>query len=246
MSKHFFIVGAQRSGTTYLYELLNKHPDICMNYPVRPEPKYFLNRNADLVNVEQYRNQFFSHVNQDHVLGEKSTSYYESETAAKIIYNTFPDAKIIFCLRNPVDRAVSNYFFSVNNGLEKRSIEQVFTEFPVSMSDTHFTTSVNPFDYLGRGVYARFLKMYMNHFPSSQIKVLIFEELLGNKAIVEDLFKFLEVEHLESNEQVKKVINASEKNSEIALDVSQFLSDYYVNSISELETMLSRKIAVWK
>ena len=38
----FFIVGAQRSGSTYLYNLLDGHPDVCMAKHVRPEPKYFL------------------------------------------------------------------------------------------------------------------------------------------------------------------------------------------------------------
>jgi hypothetical protein len=42
VSDHFFIVGAQRSGTTYLYHLLSEHPSINMATPVWPEPKFFL------------------------------------------------------------------------------------------------------------------------------------------------------------------------------------------------------------
>jgi len=39
--EHFFVVGAQRSGTTYLYNVLDEHPQIFMAKPVRPEPKFF-------------------------------------------------------------------------------------------------------------------------------------------------------------------------------------------------------------
>ena len=42
MTNHFFIVGAQRCGTTYLYNLLDEHPEIEMAKPVKPEPKFFM------------------------------------------------------------------------------------------------------------------------------------------------------------------------------------------------------------
>ena len=126
--EHFFIVGAQRSGTTYLYEMLKQHPKINMAQPVKPEPKYFMEHNQDNLNYHNYIDSFFSSRMQGQILGEKSTSYYEYESSARLISSTVPKAKIIFLLRNPIYRALSNYYFSVENGLETRKLTDVFCE----------------------------------------------------------------------------------------------------------------------
>jgi hypothetical protein len=112
----FFIVGAQRSGTTYLYNILDEHPEICMAQPVKPEPKYFLNKKLLDINIDEYYKMYYYENKKIKIYGEKSTSYYENEEVAKSIALTFPLTKIIFILANPVDRAISNYKFSVQNG----------------------------------------------------------------------------------------------------------------------------------
>ena len=59
MTRHFFIAGAQRSGTTYLYRLLDEHPEIEMAKPERPEPKFFLLDELHARGLKFYENHFF-------------------------------------------------------------------------------------------------------------------------------------------------------------------------------------------
>ena len=98
MYDHFFIAGAQRSGTTYLYYVLAEHPDIEMAQPVRPEPKFFLTDALFERGLAYYHEQFFPGKPGARLRGEKSTSYMESEKAAQRISRSFPDARIVFML----------------------------------------------------------------------------------------------------------------------------------------------------
>ena len=110
--KHLIIIGAQRSGSTFLHALLDKHVDIYMARPVNPEPKYFLRENS---NLNEYRNTVFAGAPKSKLyLGEKSTSYYEKPEVAGRIKSMIPDAKLVVVLRNPVNRAISNFTFSTN------------------------------------------------------------------------------------------------------------------------------------
>ena len=83
MSNRFFcIIGAQRSGSTYLYQVLDEHPEITMARPLRPEPKFFLDVAAWKKGREHYLARHFSDASPSAILGEKSTSYYERPVVA--------------------------------------------------------------------------------------------------------------------------------------------------------------------
>ena len=245
MKKHFIIVGAQRSGTTYLYNILDEHPEICMSLPVKPEPKYFMNKDAAEVTLEEYYQLFFNHCTTDIKLtGEKSTSYYEREESAQLISSMLPETDIIFCLRNPVQRALSNYFFSCNNGLEARTLKEVFIDKIDVPSGVH-GTSVNPFDYLGRGEYSKFLKMYMKYFSISKIKVVIFEEFVNNLENIQNLYGLLNVDKEFKPISQNKVVNSSEKPANVSDAVFTVLTDYYKPHICELETLIKKELTLW-
>ena len=111
LNHHFFIVGAQRSGTTFLYKMLDRCDAICMAKPVFPEPKYFINRELNNFKYESYLNTHFKHKKNEKILGEKGTSYIEYPETSITITKFFENPKIIIALRNPVERAISNYFF---------------------------------------------------------------------------------------------------------------------------------------
>src|SRR5699024_6997393 len=57
--EQFFIVGAQRSGTTWLYKMLDQHPEVAMAKPMRPEPKYFLRDDATTRPLAQYEKTYY-------------------------------------------------------------------------------------------------------------------------------------------------------------------------------------------
>ena len=225
----FFIVGAQRSGTTYIYKLLDEHPQIFMAKPVKPEPKYFL---GSEFNEKEYYDTYYKNASDlIYAFGEKSTSYYENQLVAQSISTHMPLAKIIFVLADPVNRAISNYKFSFENGFESRNIEDVFiNEEQVEDLDLNvMNASVSPIDYKKRGIYHRYLDYYYNCFPKKNIKVFTREEIAGNLTKVQELYKFVNCTSSFIPPSLKKIINKSNfkisNKSEIL--VKHRLSEFY-------------------
>lgn len=240
--QHFFIVGGQRCGSTMLATRLDQHPQIRMNRPLFPEPKYFLRR---VVDITTYLPKYFGESDEAVILGEKSTSYYESQEAARNIHAYFPQAKIIFMLRDPVKRALSNYFFSVENGLESRSLEAVFLE---KVPPPHISTpiSTDPFAYLERGRYSRYVKMYQDIFGKNQIHVAFLEEMAGNRPW-KRMLQFLAVDatiHLEHAADHVNELNW--RITDIPEPIFQKLVQYYREEIGALEKLLNKDLDIWR
>src|SRR5215469_16758171 len=118
------IAGAPRSATTWLYMLAKLHPQLAMAEPRVPEPKFFLVDELFERGLEYYSVNWFAALPSDRLLGEKSANYLESAVAAERIHRLLPRVKLIFLLRNPVDRAYSNYLWSRQNGLETETFER--------------------------------------------------------------------------------------------------------------------------
>ena len=145
---HLFIIGAQRSGTTSLFLQLDAHPSVTMAKPVKPEPKFFLDNDALEPGWQDRYQQFFPHPEGKAVLGEKSTTYIERSDAGERIAIAFPEAKIVALVRDPIERAVSNYRFSVANGYERRPIDaaldpqNLVPESPADVSTSPYALSL--------------------------------------------------------------------------------------------------------
>lgn len=239
--RHFVIVGAQRSGTTYLYELLSAHPDVCMASPFRPEPKYFLEADP-ASDYGTYLSRFFGDCRESAILGEKSTSYYESAGVAERIESILPQARIIFVLRDPVERALSNYFFSRNNGIETRTIQEVFLQQTPSPEYDLDKISVNPFAYLYRGEYVTFIERYLKVFGGGRVGIFFFEELTENLQSVRELYTFIGADSNYVPACFATRINASQRHKHIPDDVYSVLRQYYEPFNAKLSQLLNRKL----
>ncbi len=190
--KHFVIPGAQRCGSTYLYGLLDSHPEILKARPAEPEPKYFLPRPGGTHSLEAYLKEFFPGNEPYAILGEKSVSYFEIPEAAQSIRRVLPETKILVILRDPIERAVSNYWFTRAHGLEDRSLEEVFgaLEDRVPGPESRHI-SVSPFRYLGRGLYGSFLDLYAGIFGHQNLKIVILEDLIRRPDAIKDIYVFV-------------------------------------------------------
>lgn len=241
MDNLFFIVGAQRCGTTYLYNILDSHPDIYMARPLKPEPKFFLDKLLAKEKIEAYLDKYFTsqpEYKKFKALGEKSTSYFEYAYVAENIKKFFPQAKIIIILRNPSDRAISHYFFSFNNKFETRSLKEVFITGKKPPA-TDCQTSVSPFNYYERGVYASFLKNYYNYFDKEKIKILIYEKFVNNLEEINKLYNFLSVEKFTpQNYKSSYNIGNYSKTGEIK-EIKALLTDRYDGHNRELARLLN-------
>ena len=107
----FLIAGAPRSGTTWLYHLLDRHPDVFMAKPARPEPKFFLVDELYERGFHHYVETWFDGSSAYTAAGEKSTNYLESSSAADRIHRHVPDVRLVFILREPTQR-VCNVIWS--------------------------------------------------------------------------------------------------------------------------------------
>lgn len=244
---HVFIVGAQRSGSTYLYHLLDGHPQITFARPARPEPKFFLNESFYLQGRAFYESLYFTDVPADTVyLGEKSTSYIESEIAAYRIRDFYPDARILMILRDPVLRAWSNYRFSVQHGIESLDFEAALAAEPDRLARGEFTTSVNPYAYQQRGHYINYIEEYLKFFNAGQLYILIFEEIVGNLAGVQSLYQWLGVNDGFAPASLGEVINSSNGQAEMSHTALRALARGYLQSLEGLEHYLGRPIDAWR
>ncbi len=249
--QHFFIVGGQRCGSTLMYHLLNQHPQICMAQPVRPEPKFFLPQwkpqdveRDELLDI--YYKKHFQHLKDELILGDKSVSYCEVPGMAELFKSIFPEAKIIFLFRDPVERAISNFHFSRNNNTEPRSLEEVFIQ---KKPNPPFSSkiSVSPFNYLGRGVYLEFYNRFVQVFGKAAIQVIVHEELLKNpQPMMQESFRLLGANEDFSIDFPTDKVNSEPRSIEKdEAEVRAFLKTYYQTFNEELANELSLDLSSW-
>jgi hypothetical protein len=244
MPDHFVIVGAQRSGTTYLYGLLDEHPEIEMAKPLRPEPKFFLDYDRYALGLDAYESQLFSDPGA-RVRGEKSTSYIESEVAARRISAMLPEAVVIVVIRDPVHRAMSNYRFTLQQGVEDLGPADALHRAASGVRAwDRERFSVSPFDYLARGRYVDYLERLAAHAARDRIQVLVFEELVSDPSVVATLFDRLGVDPTFRPAGVDMVVNASDDTDRGVPDpaLEAWMREYFREPNERLETFLGRPL----
>jgi hypothetical protein len=172
---NFLIIGAQKSGTTWLNWKLRQHPDVFM-----PEQEvHFFDREENCAQGLDWYASHFTAAARHKAVGEKTPDYltvrFEKTNGLqpdihKRIDQMLPDVKIIVALRNPVERAVSAVFHMIRTGL----LSPIHQIDDLLVGDKrHLIESFGVFEY---GLYARQLKPYFDLFVPEQILVLIFEE----------------------------------------------------------------------
>ena len=169
---NFLIPGSGRSGSTFLYSCLQQHPQIF--FSTIKEPSYF-SKYYDL-GEKWYLNHFKSKKYYP-IVAEASTQYFYRVKATKRMYDFNPDFKLVFIVRNPVIRAISNYNREVQMWGESRPFEDIIEK------DNRYTWPAMYYTHLSR---------YFKYFPKSQIKVLVFEKFIKNvEKFLKEVCEFL-------------------------------------------------------
>ena len=176
----FIVIGAMKGGTTSLYHYVRDHPETAM--PPIKELDFFVDELNWSRGVEWYSEQFAAGGTSE-VRGEVSTSYtkfprYQDVSArmAKVV----PDVRLIYLVRDPVERMRSHYQHRVANGAETRVPEVALFEDPI---------------YLDYSRYALQLDQYLEHFDRGQLLVVTSEELRYERhETVRRVFDFIGVD----------------------------------------------------
>jgi hypothetical protein len=135
--------------------------------------------------------QLFRNVSGEVAIGEATPCYLWSETASRNIAQRIPHAKIIMSLRNPADRAFSQYLHMMTTGSVRKPFGELITA--ALRGEHRFFGPTWPF--LEFGQYYEQVKRYMDEFPRSQIHISLYEDLETTPAVLlQDLFSHLGVD----------------------------------------------------
>lgn len=195
----FIIIGAAKAGTTALYWYFAEHPAVFMS-PVKETNYFAYGRDAEgrllfgnpdihrfpVTSLDQYQ-ELFAQAGNAVAIGEASTMYLECPQAAGRIRERLPAARIICGLRNPVDRAYSDYQMYVRNrGRRLDPHRDLVASAPWARPDSH---------WMRIGRYHEQLSRYFELFPRDQISVFLFDDLKRNAVgVVQELYRFVGVD----------------------------------------------------
>ena len=179
--------------------MLDAHPAVFMAKPVRPEPKYFMQPESATASYSAYAQAYFGEAGGAAWLGEKSTSYIEHEAVAQRIVAVIPDARVVVILRDPVERAISNYFFTRAHGMEPHDLDRALEEEATRLRGGYTgPVSVSPYAYVQRGKYLEYLECWSRYFGENRMMILIAESFIGNSSAIGDLYRWLGIDtHVE-------------------------------------------------
>ena len=230
----FLIIGAQKSGTTWLWSMLNEHPET--ELPIEKEIHYF----GGIENYRKGKEWYYNHFKNlaaGKLTGEASTTYLYDfmpywhnsskqlefdgtlPSIPELIARELPDIKILVVLRDPVWRAVSAYKHWMRNG------ERIV---PSPILGVKSVALANPkYRIIEYGFYAKYLKLWKKFVPAERMKILVFEEdiIKYPYRTLESVYKFL---GLSSN----YVPNNVERAIHVSSGLTQLVLNYYASRLS--------------
>lgn len=185
-----------------MHEYLDMHPSIAMSKS--KEPHYF-SRDSQWEKGAGYHNSLFQQEYKTLYYGESSTTYCITEKAIERIAKSLTRPKLIFILRNPIDRTLSHYRWLCALGLERRPFERAILESGVNY-DPNIDISGNYMGYIKFSQYSTYVPKWISEFGKENILFLSTEELKHNpEAVLVKCFNFLQVEEI----KIASIINSN-------------------------------------
>jgi hypothetical protein len=178
----FLLCGTQKAGTTALYDALVSHPDVCMSQP--KETEFF---NWRYRRGWEWFATHFDHYDGERVVGEASTRTMATPLAPERISERLPDVKLVFLLRNPIERAYSAFWYYLAQGILCPNDD--FSSF--------IRTEGHPLrqEIIHYGRYDEHLDRFLTTFERSQMLILFHEDLVSNPTRqLQRLFSFLNID----------------------------------------------------
>ena len=225
------IVGAQKAGTTQLYEGLIRHP-ACFG-AAKKELNYF--SNSPRRSLSWYRSRFpMTKVvrRADGICIEASPSYLPSPSALRQMHDVLPDVKIVAILRDPVSRAFSHYQHSKTRRRDSRSFAVAVREIldcgtlPATLGAAPAVDATAGLDYVSRGYYALQIEALWRVVPREQTLILDSANLFDDtNAVCQRVFEFVGLDRCDVS--MKKVYNRGYYRETIDPSIAAELRDHY-------------------
>lgn len=173
---NLIVIGAMKCGTTSLHHYLARHPEIAMSRD--KELDFFVAERNWVKGAGWYASRFSAEAR---IRGESSPSYTAAGRFSGVparMHALVPDARLVYMVRDPVERLVSHWVHSVAAGRESRPLAE----------------AVQHDRYLDRSSYWRQISAYLEHYARERILVVAMEELADNRAgTLRQVYEFLEI-----------------------------------------------------
>ena len=196
---NFILAGAYPAGSGQLYAFLDQHPDIYLPKPMQPECNFFFKTTSYEKGIDYYEKTWFSNVDGQKAAGERSSLLLCGAWVPERVAKHLPKVRLIFMLRNPVDRAYAHYRFTALAGFEEYSFEEALEieEVRSRSMPPPFWLEIQPFSYFERGLYADQLTRWAKFFPAEQILLSRSDQLVKDRdKSLGRIFRFLGVDNL--------------------------------------------------
>ncbi len=207
MYPSFIIIGSTKCASSSLHNYLGQHPEI---YTSKVKETGFFSLHYER-GPDYYTSYFKEGVNKK-IIGESTPTYCFLPYVAPRIRNLLPEAKLIICLRNPLDRAFSSWLMKTGLGTEtlpfdismdicikkldytkKMLAGKDGEKYWIENNNNHSAKDeLRPRTYIIGGLYSEMIKHYLQFFPAEQLKIIFFDELTKDlNGQLSEIFGFL-------------------------------------------------------
>lgn len=196
---NFIVIGAPKAGTTAVEQYLHQHPDIYMS-PLK-NPAFFIWQDRErlfygrnVVNHLASYHALFQYHKKEKAIGEVSPGYLPDHSAPARMKKLLPDIRLIALLRNPVERAFSQFWFNRQIGAERITEfrEALLTEQEIMRGKAPGESQPK---YIRGGFYHRHLMRWFEFYDPSQFKLIVYDDFsLNPSAVMSEIFRFLGVD----------------------------------------------------
>lgn len=229
----FLVIGAQKSGTTALYNYICSHSKV---YSASQKEIFYFDTKFDF--GEEWYLSHFPDTPIGGLTGEASATYFNNFDVPKRIINYYPEIKLCIIIRDPISRSISDYYMKVRDGVEKRSIEKAInSELSIlesidinSKKELIQVKSKLESNYVFNSLINPFLLEYKSLFAEKNYLIILNDELKNKPSFtMKKIFKFLNLPHEESTYPIYNKGNYS-KNVKLPR-LNKFFEGYFTTTL---------------
>ncbi|MCU0526342.1 MAG: sulfotransferase domain-containing protein [Elainella sp. Prado103] len=175
----FVSIGPQRTGTSWLHQILKQHPQICCPQDVK-ETMFF---DRDYAKGITWYADYFCHQHQGQICGEVAPTYFDVAAIPDRIHAVNPNCKILISLRHPVGRALSLYHHHLSKGRVQGSFSQAVIQMP---------------RIIEAGRYATHIPRWLDRFDPGQLLFLLLEDIESDPvSVLHNVYRFLNIQPID-------------------------------------------------